>query len=1127
MRRPIPVSRQTGNAAWHKTQWVPYSGSTVVDPSRACGDFVERREVTCRKGNAQVDEYFCSSEPKPASEQPVRLDGGCTYSWNATGWVDPGASCSLKERQTRTVSCLRDSDKAPMAESFCTGTKPASEQEVQDFSTCTYSWDNGEYVDKGASCSAAEVLERDVWCKRDLDGARMTDAALCDPSKRPEGSTTQRDESSCTYRWDAPAEFTDPGESCTRSETHTRPVTCVISLDGSPVADARCAGIAKPDATLVVPDYSKCDYKAVEPSDWTWSSTCSATATKTRTFKCQRSNDGGEIVADSECQSRGIGVTEDVVEANYSSCSNSWKGTGLVDPGSNCGNETWTQDVSCRRDLDQQLMPETSCTGTKPPSSEVRYDTSSCGYSVGNWGPWTYASACSAMTTKSRRGECIRSDGQVVPDAECQSRGKGVTEDVSEANYAGCSYEWVYTDYVGAGCGQTEQTRTASCRRTLDGATVDASLCAGKAKEPLSRTVADYGTCTYGYGAWSAESWSSQCSANATWTQTRSCVRSDGTTVDAAECRSRGKGEPTQSGQRANYAQCSHHWSYSGFSGAGCGATTQTQTATCVRDLDGATVGDAACSGVARDPLTRSVTNYDACGYDYGAWSARSWNTQCSSAATWTESRTCVRSDGTPVGAAECQSRGKGDPTRSGTAENYDGCAHQWSYSAFAGAGCGQTTQTRTAWCSRMPSGATVADSFCSGSAKDALTRSVTNYDACGFDYGSWSARSWDSQCSSSANWSQSRTCYRSDGTPVAAAECQNRGKGAPTQGGTEANYSQCSYTPSSTQSACSGGSMTVTNSCRRGDGQMVANSFCGQPDSSTQSCTSYGWAAGGYGGFGACQTDSRQYQYRDVYCQSNNGGNLGRVDDSLCGGGKPTNVNSQACTYAGWQQAGWGSYTSSCGPATRYMNYSCVRSSDGAVLPDAECTNRYGAKPVVKDSDVYNTSGCTYTTNYGGWGACQNGTQYRTNTCTRNQTGESVDTQTYCGVPSTQSQGCQMPTPVVNEATFGNADGYDSYSGAFNRPGDNPPTHVRVANGIDLGPGNGNYNYEGMSCSYSVTFSYNGQSATVGGSGATGASGGCTNNPSTVTVGGRSFTVTSSWSSNGYGTANHTFRIF
>lgn len=1505
MRRPIPKSQTvTGGASWRTTPWVIYDGSgNAINVQDACGDYVERRTATCVDGSGSpVDEMFCRGIAKPSLERQARHDEGCTYSWDTAAWVDPGPSCSLTETQSRAVTCRRDTDRVVMADSFCSGVKPESTREVEDFATCTYTWTPGAFVDPGPSCTDAETQTRPVDCVRDLDRTRVAEA-FC-TSAKPAVSQTVRDISACTYSWQT-GDFVDPGASCTRSETQTRDVTCHRSLNNELADDSSCNPATRPSNTQLVEDYASCSFNAVQWTAWTPSSTCSATATKTRTAKCQRSNNGGEIVpdalcqaagvaltetvsepnystctnswdrsgfvdpgdncgdetwtqtvwckrdldgyvmpdascdptkrpattevshdvtacgytptnwsawswnstcsatavrtrhaqclrgdgqvvADSECTNRGVSLTQNVTEANYSTCTSSWAQSGFVDPGANCGNETWTQAVTCKRDLDGAVMPDASCSGAKPSTTDVRYDISSCGYAAANWTGWTPSSTCSATATKTRTAQCRRSDGQIVGNAECTSRNVALSETVQEANYSTCTNSWATGSFVdpGANCTATEtQTRSVWCKRDLDGAVQPDASCNPAVRPGSTQTVADYSGCGYSAVNWTGWTPSSTCSATATKTRTAQCRRGDGTIVANAECTNRGVAV-SETVQEANYSTCTSSWAYGSWAdpGASCtAAEPQYRTAWCRRDLDGATMPDTSCNAASREPLSRTVSDYSGCqpfwyaatgwsnwsstcstnatrtreigcfrgesnctpgtpGYwddwgngncvrkisnaecqayptatregfspsngtetaaiysscsnswDYSAFadpgascgnetwtrtarcrrdldnatmpdsscgprdsltdvrydvsgcgydrvnpSAWSFNSTCSATATKTRTYQCRRGDGQIVADAECTNRGI-SLSESATEANYSTCSNSWARSGFVdpGANCGYETwtqsvwckrdldgavqpdsscnagtrpsstevaydvsacgysavnwsgwnwnstcsanavrtrtaqcrrgdgqivadaectnrgvalsesvqeanystctsnwaaggwsdpgasctvreqQTRAVWCRRDVDGAAMPDSSCNAGTRPTSSQQVADYSGCspyyysatgwsnwsstcssnatrtreigcfrnetdcrstdqyfwgfhnpgvnndcskripdgncsmpssgwagyspasgsetaavystcGYSAVNWTAWNWNSQCSSNATRTRTAQCQRSDGTIVANAECTNRGV-ALSESVTEANYSQCTYSASNTQTSCSSGTQTVNWTCTRNQtGEQVSQGYCGVPAQSSQACTSYSWQAGGWGGFDACQPNGVQYQYRDVYCEANNGGNRWRVDNSLCGGGAPSNVNGQGCTYYTYQSdyGPWTDWNSHCSHnATRTRDVAChaVNNGNYTRVADSECTNRGIAMwSRSETSAVYD--GCGYTASYGDWSACQpDNTQVRGMTlCTRSIDGASVAGEECVnrGQPWQQTQGCSYTTTTHEQRDY------------------------------------------------------------------------------------------------------------
>src|SRR3546814_386481 len=170
---------------------------------------------------------------------------------------------------------------------------------------------------------------------------------------------------------------------CTTTALRTRTFACQRKLDASPAPDSACAG-PKPATSEVSGQYGSCSYTA-EFGAWTgWSSECSATSNRTRSVQCRRSN--GDIVPTSECSSRGVAIT---------------------------------------------------------PTNETSARYGSCSYSRVNPASWSaWSSTCSPNATRTRTYDCRRSDGTIVPDGECTSRGISLSESETGAVYSGCSYNW-------------------------------------------------------------------------------------------------------------------------------------------------------------------------------------------------------------------------------------------------------------------------------------------------------------------------------------------------------------------------------------------------------------------------------------------------------------------------------------------------------------------------------------------------------------------------------------------------------------------------------------------------------------------------------------------------------------
>lgn len=891
---------------------------------------------------------------------------GYTYGWQNGAWSAPSSSCSTSATETRSVTCIRN-DGTSVADSFCSGTKPAAIQTVSSLSGCTFSWQSNAF----GSCSGGTgSWQYSSW----------TPATGC-------GSFSQSRTGSCVAN--------------SNSGTATRTVSCLRS-DGTTVDNGQCASATMPATTQActptsgfscgtedvltqtTTDTSTCSYS------WnvgTWSGTssqCSGTATQSRSVTCLQSD--GETVSDALCSSAGTKPATSQSVADYSACTFSWQqggfpstcsgGTGSWQytswaPATGCGQNltqtrlgscvanansvTQTQTVTCLRSdgttvdnsqcanatmpsLTQTCTPTSgfSC-GTEGALSQTFSDTSTCSYSW-NVGAWSASSnTCSASATQTRTVSCQQSDGETVPDGLCSSVGTKPATSQTVADFSSCTYRW---------------------------------------------TASGFGACSGGTGTWSYTSWtpatacgsvtqtrSGSCSADTnsgTQTQTVSCERSDGTVVDNTHC--------DAALQPALSQACTPT---SGYTCATEGALSQTVNLTngCVYGWVGG--------------------NWSSCTGGTGNWTYSTWapaaGTSCTTSLVQSREGTCIAdtNSGTQTRAVTCQDQNgdvvdnslcTGTPLPASesctpatgfscgdagaleqTVTDLSDCGYTWQVGAWSASSntCSATaTQTRSVNCLRSDNTA-VADSFCSGAGnKPAISQTVADFSTCTFSWkasgfgactggtGTWTYTSW-TPASGCGTVSQSRTgtcsvntnsgiqtqtvsCVRSDGATVDNNNCSANSEPALTQACTPTSGFSCGAEAALTQS------VTLTNAC------------------------TYSWVGGNWsactGGAGAWQytqwtpavgsactnslvqtrsgtcvaTANSGSQSRPVTCQDQNG-NV--VAGSLCSGtALPT--------------------TQSCTPTT---GFSC--GTEGAL-----------------SQTVADTSTCSYSWTTGAWSACTGG---------------------------------------------------------------------------------------------------------------------------------------------------------
>lgn len=488
----------------------------ILHAQEAADVVVMRRPVALPK--KQMDGQPPVTTPTPSTPTPAPIPG----SWEAGAWEWSGQdACTDAAPQVRTMRCTVAGQEVDA--SRCSGPRPETTRTVPRHDGCTFSWREGAWGAYSSQCSLTSTRSRQVDCVRS-DGM-AAESSACDPAAKPGATQTAEITTGCTSSWQA-GEFTDPGASCSANETQTRTVTCNRDLDNVLQDDAACDPQTRPAANQTVQDYSGCDYAAAEWSAWTPSSTCSATATKTRTAQCRRSD--GTMVDEEECTSRGVGLSETVSEPNYSSCSHEWRYSEFVDPGANCSSKEYqTRTATCVRAVDGHVVEDGMC---DPAQRETLIrtveDYSNCHYywytTHQGWGEWS--STCSANATRTREIGCFRNEFNCSPDmpgywadfgdgscsvrvaaASCQNSPDAGSEGYTPASgsetaavYTSCSNSWATGEFVNPGpsCVNSEtQTRAVWCRRDLDQSVQDDSACSGTARPASTQTVPDYSAC--------------------------------------------------------------------------------------------------------------------------------------------------------------------------------------------------------------------------------------------------------------------------------------------------------------------------------------------------------------------------------------------------------------------------------------------------------------------------------------------------------------------------------------------------------------------------------------------------------------------------------------------------------
>ena len=698
-----------------------------------------------------------SGTPTP-SPTPAPARGG----WMVGEWAFGDASaCTATATQTRKVSCQVAG--TTVDASRCDGAPPETQRTAPNYQGCAFSWSEGAWSPYSSTCSTRATRTRDVSCLRS-DGTAAPESS-CDPAARPAASEVLPVYEGCSFGWKT-GEFLDPGSACTAAETQTRTVTCQRDLDGSVAPDASCAPQPRPESTTVVEDLSSCGYEAADWSPYVSSSTCSATATKTRTAQCRRSD--GTKVADVECTGRGIELSETVTEENYSSCTYDWSAQPWSEPSTACGQAQFSRAVTCRSEPDGRLVADAQCdVSGKPSATKTEEVTSGCSFS---WKPGTWSTvvpACGA-SVQTRQVVCERSDGTQMADGQCAAAGTRPADQQAATDYSTCTYGWSTEGWSewSSTCGSASRSRAVTCRSS-DGRTVADVQCGTTKPDAVQN---DYLTTGCGY-VWHNGAWGEPergCGASRQWRAVW-CTRSDGQVVDSG-C---GEDRPSDNRDATDYSACSYSWSVGAWSAPSttCGASTRTRTVSCQRS-DGTEVADDRCSDT-RPESTQSEYQVSGCGHSVGNYSPWTYASSCSSSTHAERRGQCIRADGQVVADAECQGRGIGvtDETYS---PNYAGCSYEYTTSEWTdwSSTCSSDAfRRRTVYCERsdgMKTNTDYANCVAAGRTYPGYEEHSAIYSSCTYTptYGAWEA------CEFLGTRRRAITCTRSDGTKVDGTLC-------------------------------------------------------------------------------------------------------------------------------------------------------------------------------------------------------------------------------------------------------------------------------------------------------------------------------------------------------------------
>lgn len=476
-------------------------------------------------------------------------------------WGAWNSTCSTSATRTRPAQCTRKYNGKSLDEAQCAGITKDASQTQQVLTGCTYKWNVGEFGSYDSGCSDTARRTRSVSCIRS-DRTTVDDGSCSGAGTKPATTETSAQYSSCTYAWGTPTEWGAWSDGCSANANRTRTVSCMRS-NGAVVAEAMCSGSgARPATSENGSNYAGCSYTprdmgrtecANSQLQQYWDCTRQDGQTGFPANYCGKTNPETKSctmppVYTYSPTNRGETACSNGQKTVYWDCTRNDGATGY--PASMCGKSNpETQGclgytprsrgesacVASRKDLywdclgsDGNAYPAANCGKTNPENvaCTMQYTWN---WSTGGWGATT--GGCPGRSTRSRTVSCVRSDGYVDSDQNCNAGTRPASSETTACPY---TWNWAAGGWSGynSGCSASAtRTRSVVCQRN-DGYADSDQFCNAGTRPAASETTPVYSSCTYSS---QQDGGFSECQ-NSTQSVALRCQRSDGTYVANSNC---------------------------------------------------------------------------------------------------------------------------------------------------------------------------------------------------------------------------------------------------------------------------------------------------------------------------------------------------------------------------------------------------------------------------------------------------------------------------------------------------------------------------------------------------------------------------------------------------------------
>ena len=182
-----------------------------------------------------------------APTQVVPPPAGSQTEWSYTEWSNWSSQCSDNATRTRQASCTEIPASGPQPANITNcdvADREALSESASIYSGCTPAWTYGEWGWQGvagaksSTCSSSPQQTRTASCLiQTADGLEARPEAQC--GNKSINRSLLEDYTGCTYTW-APNEWGDWSSSCSQTATRTRTTLCIRDQDGRSVSPSNC-----------------------------------------------------------------------------------------------------------------------------------------------------------------------------------------------------------------------------------------------------------------------------------------------------------------------------------------------------------------------------------------------------------------------------------------------------------------------------------------------------------------------------------------------------------------------------------------------------------------------------------------------------------------------------------------------------------------------------------------------------------------------------------------------------------------------------------------------------------------------------------------------------------------------